>query len=145
MDAAPNAEVTLTVSDEAGAVRFEVCDTGPGMSPEVLSRATEPFFTTKDAGRGMGLGLFLASALAELATWLSARDSPESCCCCSRSSSRSISSKRACRRSFRASRRSPRGEPPSGSTIRPNRSGCSRAARSAAGSRSNSEPARCSR
>ena len=38
-------------------VVVEVADTGAGMPPEVLERATEPFFTTKDAGRGTGLGL----------------------------------------------------------------------------------------
>lgn len=43
-------------------------DRGAGMSGEVLSRAGEPFFTTKPPsgpGRGMGLGLFLANAVAE--------------------------------------------------------------------------------
>ncbi|MFO0985105.1 MAG: PAS domain S-box protein [Planctomycetota bacterium] len=34
-----------------------VTDTGHGMSPEVLERATEPFFTTKPTGAGTGLGL----------------------------------------------------------------------------------------
>jgi CheY-like chemotaxis protein len=34
-----------------------VTDTGTGMSPEVLARALEPFFTTKYVGRGSGLGL----------------------------------------------------------------------------------------
>ncbi|HEY8579318.1 MAG TPA: PAS domain S-box protein, partial [Beijerinckiaceae bacterium] len=38
-------------------VRIQVADTGTGMSPEVLSRATEPFFTTKEVGKGTGLGL----------------------------------------------------------------------------------------
>jgi PAS domain S-box-containing protein len=38
-------------------VRISVIDTGTGMPPEVLSRATEPFFTTKDPGTGTGLGL----------------------------------------------------------------------------------------
>jgi signal transduction histidine kinase/CheY-like chemotaxis protein len=38
-------------------VVVEVADTGSGMTPEVLERATEPFFTTKEAGRGTGLGL----------------------------------------------------------------------------------------
>ena len=34
-----------------------VSDTGCGMTPEVQGRAIEPFFTTKDAGSGSGLGL----------------------------------------------------------------------------------------
>jgi signal transduction histidine kinase/CheY-like chemotaxis protein len=34
-----------------------VADTGPGMSEDVLSRCLEPFFTTKERGRGSGLGL----------------------------------------------------------------------------------------
>jgi len=38
-------------------VEVEVKDTGRGMTPEVLARALEPFFTTKPAGKGTGLGL----------------------------------------------------------------------------------------
>jgi PAS domain S-box-containing protein len=38
-------------------VRLTVRDTGTGMSPEVLARAVEPFFTTKMPGQGSGLGL----------------------------------------------------------------------------------------
>lgn len=40
-----------------GRVRLTVQDDGPGMPPEVLSRATEPFFTTKASGTGLGLAL----------------------------------------------------------------------------------------
>jgi CheY-like chemotaxis protein len=38
-------------------VRLVVRDTGAGMSPEVHARAFEPFFSTKPAGEGTGLGL----------------------------------------------------------------------------------------
>ncbi|WP_380069626.1 PAS domain-containing protein [Dankookia sp. GCM10030260] len=38
-------------------VAFRLRDTGPGMPPEVLARATEAFFTTKPRGHGTGLGL----------------------------------------------------------------------------------------
>jgi PAS domain S-box-containing protein len=38
-------------------VMFAVTDTGDGMRPEILARVLEPFFTTKGAGKGSGLGL----------------------------------------------------------------------------------------
>ncbi len=41
-----------------------VDDSGTGMPPEVVSRAMEPFFTTKPKGKGTGLGLAMAYAFA---------------------------------------------------------------------------------
>lgn len=46
-------EVTL----EGDFVEIEVRDTGVGISPDVLQRVFEPYFTTKQAGQGTGLGL----------------------------------------------------------------------------------------
>ena len=38
-------------------VCVSVADTGQGMAPDILARATEPFFSTKPLGKGTGLGL----------------------------------------------------------------------------------------
>ncbi len=38
-------------------LKLSVGDTGPGMGPEILKKVFEPFFTTRETGRGTGLGL----------------------------------------------------------------------------------------
>jgi two-component system sensor histidine kinase RegB len=38
---------------------LEIQDSGSGLSEEVARRIGEPFFTTKEVGEGMGLGVFL--------------------------------------------------------------------------------------
>ncbi|MDT8301499.1 MAG: ATP-binding protein, partial [Sedimentisphaerales bacterium] len=43
-----------------GKVEIHISDTGIGMSPEVCKRAFESFFTTKEIGKGTGLGLFIS-------------------------------------------------------------------------------------
>lgn len=57
--------VSLSAEGTGGGWRIRIRDEGAGMSPEVLARAGEPFFTTKPPGGGMGLGLFLARTFAE--------------------------------------------------------------------------------
>lgn len=46
-------------------VYFDVKDSGIGMNSETLTKSTEPFFTTKKQGKGLGLGLFLVKSAAE--------------------------------------------------------------------------------
>jgi signal transduction histidine kinase len=45
---------------EADGVVVEIGDSGPGMPPEVARRAFDAFYTTKDVGKGTGLGLDIA-------------------------------------------------------------------------------------
>ena len=56
--------VEVTTPDD-GRVSITVTDAGVGMSPDVLARAGEPFFSTKEQGAGTGLGLFVARATME--------------------------------------------------------------------------------
>ena len=49
--------------DDLGGVSVAVIDNGCGMSPEVLAKATDPLFTTREVGVGSGLGLAVCSRL----------------------------------------------------------------------------------
>ena len=50
-------ERSQMTSNGESCVRVRVSDGGRGMTPDVLARAAEPFFTTKEKGKGTGLGL----------------------------------------------------------------------------------------
>jgi two-component system sensor histidine kinase RegB len=61
----PTDPVMVTAQRMDDAVRISVIDRGHGMTPGDLARAGEPFFTTKPAGGGTGLGLFVARSSTE--------------------------------------------------------------------------------
>jgi len=46
-------------------VRISIADTGTGISPEHLEKVMEPFFTTKEVGKGSGLGLSMVYGFAK--------------------------------------------------------------------------------
>uniref|UniRef100_A0A831XMJ1 histidine kinase n=1 Tax=Geobacter metallireducens TaxID=28232 RepID=A0A831XMJ1_GEOME len=51
-------EVTTEAAGEA-TVSVTIRDSGPGISPDMIDRIWDPFFTTKEVGKGIGLGLAL--------------------------------------------------------------------------------------
>jgi signal transduction histidine kinase len=57
---------TVRTSVECGSreVRISIADSGAGISDEVRSHLFTPFFTTKEQGKGAGLGLFISESIA---------------------------------------------------------------------------------
>ena len=55
--------LSVTAAAAGGAVEVAVRDTGVGIAPELLGRVTEPLYSTK--ARGLGLGLAIARAILE--------------------------------------------------------------------------------
>jgi signal transduction histidine kinase len=66
IDAMPDGgTIRLATRVEGPWLVVEVADTGHGMPPEVLSRAFDAFYTTKDVGKGTGLGLDIAQRVVQ--------------------------------------------------------------------------------
>ncbi|HEU4339398.1 MAG TPA: HAMP domain-containing sensor histidine kinase [Planctomycetota bacterium] len=58
-------KIRVSVRREGAHVYISIQDNGMGMSPEELDRCMDPFYTTKDAGEGSGLGLPVAASIVE--------------------------------------------------------------------------------
>jgi two-component system sensor histidine kinase RegB len=61
----PAREVRIALTRGSGDLRIQVSDNGVGVPEPLLRRIGEPFFTTKEPGRGTGLGLYLARHVVE--------------------------------------------------------------------------------
>lgn len=53
----PEGSVSLTAQTEQASVLLTVCDTGQGITPDILPHIFDPFFTTRDDGTGLGLSI----------------------------------------------------------------------------------------
>ena len=60
-----SSRVMLKAERRDALLLLRVEDDGPPLADEVLARLGEPFFTTRPAGQGLGLGVFLARTLAD--------------------------------------------------------------------------------
>jgi two-component system C4-dicarboxylate transport sensor histidine kinase DctB len=63
LDGRAGAEVEVWVGRRSGALVLEVADNGPGIDPALREKITQPFFSTKPLGQGLGLGLAIVSDL----------------------------------------------------------------------------------
>lgn len=63
-EAAPGRAVRVAARRDGDAVVLSVEDRGAGLDPDAARRAFDPFFSTRGGGRGTGMGLFLAAAVA---------------------------------------------------------------------------------
>ncbi len=52
-----DARITISMVQDAGRARLTIKDNGPGFPPQILSRAFEPYVTTKSKGTGLGLAI----------------------------------------------------------------------------------------
>jgi two-component system sensor histidine kinase PhcS len=57
--------IHISATWEDSRLKVVVRDNGPGISPENLTRVFEPFFTTRDVGQGLGLGLSISYRVIE--------------------------------------------------------------------------------
>ncbi|MEZ6854153.1 sensor histidine kinase [Halodesulfovibrio aestuarii] len=56
-------KVCVELADDQQHIRFSVKDSGPGIAPEIRQQIFEPFFSTKQVGKGTGLGLAVSFSI----------------------------------------------------------------------------------
>lgn len=59
----PTRQVSMSLTDLGDTLRLAVTDSGPGIGKLDINALTEPFFTTKPSGEGMGLGLAISAQI----------------------------------------------------------------------------------
>jgi len=65
VDGRPSPAITVTAQNDGTTTTLTVTDTGAGINPSDLPRVTEPFFSTKITGEGLGLGLSISQAIVQ--------------------------------------------------------------------------------
>jgi signal transduction histidine kinase len=57
--------IRISFSEDQNQIQILVTDSGTGIQPALRDKLFQPFFTTKEIGRGTGLGLSVAKGLVE--------------------------------------------------------------------------------
>jgi|GEM_PF-6428126 len=58
-------EINIKTYDNDGFITITMEDTGSGIASEIMDRIFEPYFTTKEQGKGTGIGLYMSKQLVE--------------------------------------------------------------------------------
>jgi signal transduction histidine kinase len=72
-------EVTVSAFTENGKAVVVIGDNGGGIAEEDLDRVFDPYFSTKEEGKGTGIGLYMSKTIIEqsMAGKLSAHNTPD--------------------------------------------------------------------
>jgi signal transduction histidine kinase len=60
-----NKQINITVKDEDNFITISIEDSGGGIPSEVIDRVFDPYFSTKEQGKGAGIGLYMSRQLVE--------------------------------------------------------------------------------
>ena len=61
----PEKWIDISVSATRSTVRFAITDSGKGIPPTIAEKIMQPFYSTKEAGKGIGLGLSISKGIVE--------------------------------------------------------------------------------
>ena len=77
-----DAYVHIKVKKEAEMIEISVCDNGGGIPESELTKVFEPYFTTKEEGKGTGVGLYMSKIIIEdhMDGKIKVMNSDEGCC-----------------------------------------------------------------
>ncbi len=75
-------KIMITIFQEEGSVVLEVCDNAGGIKEEIIKKIFDPYFSTKDASSGTGLGLYMSKMIIEnhLGALLEVKNTQEGAC-----------------------------------------------------------------
>jgi signal transduction histidine kinase len=61
----PSNDILITTDNRGGSIEIRFTDNGPGIEEDRIQHVFDPFYTTKDPGRGTGLGLSVSYMIIE--------------------------------------------------------------------------------